>query len=169
MGACIQCCVPTCFTSFHVTCARKENYMMIMKNMDPSTIKVYCKRHAPVSDPTAVTVLRLKQFPFNLVRIPMLMTLKKNRSWLTMKLSLPMKWLKRISGRKRQNHQFQPHWLNQHACLNGAMNRLLLLIILLIEFTWPWKIISLPENNSLPNRCSSTGPLSEKFTEVHPY
>lgn len=55
-GACIQCSKSTCFTAFHVTCARKERLLLPMKNVqgsEPSTLTCYCDKHLPVEHQNA--------------------------------------------------------------------------------------------------------------------
>ena len=52
-GACIQCCKSTCFTAYHVTCARKAGYYMKSKNIvsggeQAITYKSFCLKHEPV-------------------------------------------------------------------------------------------------------------------------
>ncbi|EMD39343.1 hypothetical protein CERSUDRAFT_112983 [Gelatoporia subvermispora B] len=49
-GACIQCTKASCFTAFHVTCARKEKLLMPMKASQGSEapmLTCYCERHLP--------------------------------------------------------------------------------------------------------------------------
>ncbi|KAI8985649.1 hypothetical protein BD414DRAFT_578477 [Trametes punicea] len=49
-GACIQCSKTSCFTAFHVTCARREKLLMPMKATQGSeapTLAAYCERHLP--------------------------------------------------------------------------------------------------------------------------
>ena len=51
-GACIQCAHKKCFTSFHVTCARKLGLPLPMKMgesvaIDSVDLKAYCHRHVP--------------------------------------------------------------------------------------------------------------------------
>ncbi|OMJ24647.1 Peregrin [Smittium culicis] len=49
-GACIQCANKSCFTAFHVTCARKARIYMKMKpdlNTKDPIFRAYCKRHTP--------------------------------------------------------------------------------------------------------------------------
>ncbi|KAF9512649.1 hypothetical protein BS47DRAFT_1330128 [Hydnum rufescens UP504] len=57
MGACIQCDNRSCFTAFHVTCARKHNMLMPMKTLpDPDhhdvpapepPLRAFCEKHLP--------------------------------------------------------------------------------------------------------------------------
>ncbi|KAK0204630.1 PHD-zinc-finger like domain-containing protein [Desarmillaria ectypa] len=48
-GACIQCTIKNCYTPFHVTCARKEKFLLPMKNLQGSepvgTLRCYCDKH----------------------------------------------------------------------------------------------------------------------------
>jgi NuA3 HAT complex component NTO1 len=49
-GACIQCDTKTCFTAFHVTCARSHGLLGSMKSMNHDGIlRAQCHRHLPVS------------------------------------------------------------------------------------------------------------------------
>lgn len=50
-GACIQCAHRSCFTAFHVTCARKAKFYMKMRGQtaDNHDFKCYCDKHVPVS------------------------------------------------------------------------------------------------------------------------
>ena len=53
MGACIQCYKSSCFSAFHVTCARRANLYMKVKhsiagNEDHSIYKAFCEKHTPV-------------------------------------------------------------------------------------------------------------------------
>lgn len=51
VGACIQCSTKTCFTAFHVTCAKKANLYMKIRHHSPYFDGVdgfaYCSRHTP--------------------------------------------------------------------------------------------------------------------------
>lgn len=53
VGVCIQCSKPSCFTAYHVTCAKRaEFYMKYKKGVkaaasDNSTLVSYCDKHAP--------------------------------------------------------------------------------------------------------------------------
>jgi NuA3 HAT complex component NTO1 len=50
-GASIQCAKTSCFLAFHATCARKEKFLMPMKNTqgsEPVTLTCYCEKHLPV-------------------------------------------------------------------------------------------------------------------------
>ncbi|KLT46484.1 hypothetical protein CC85DRAFT_281589 [Cutaneotrichosporon oleaginosum] len=48
VGACIQCEKPSCFTAFHVTCARQAGLLMSMKLMGADgQLKAYCDKHLP--------------------------------------------------------------------------------------------------------------------------
>ncbi|KAG7828718.1 hypothetical protein KL920_003214 [Ogataea angusta] len=53
VGACIQCCKPSCSVAYHVTCARRSDFYMEMKQgvqaaiHDKSTVVSYCDRHSP--------------------------------------------------------------------------------------------------------------------------
>lgn len=50
VGACIQCENKSCFTAFHVTCARQAGLLMSMKLMGADgQLKAYCEKHLPVS------------------------------------------------------------------------------------------------------------------------
>jgi NuA3 HAT complex component NTO1 len=51
VGACIQCEKSTCFTAFHVTCARQMGFLTTMKSMgqQDGPLKAYCEKHLPVS------------------------------------------------------------------------------------------------------------------------
>lgn len=50
VGACIQCEKPSCFTAFHVTCARSAGLLMSMKLMGTDgQLKAFCDKHLPVS------------------------------------------------------------------------------------------------------------------------
>jgi hypothetical protein len=50
VGACIQCEKPSCFTAFHVTCARQAGLLMSMKLMGADgQLKAFCDKHLPVS------------------------------------------------------------------------------------------------------------------------
>ncbi|KAK0450017.1 PHD-zinc-finger like domain-containing protein [Armillaria borealis] len=48
-GACIQCAIKSCYTPFHVTCGRKEKFLLPMKNLQGSepvgTLKCFCDKH----------------------------------------------------------------------------------------------------------------------------
>lgn len=60
-GACIQCTKASCFTAFHVTCARKEKLLMPMKATQGSEapmLTCFCEKHLPVR-PGALLVTRL--------------------------------------------------------------------------------------------------------------
>lgn len=54
MGACIQCDNRSCFTAFHVTCARKAKLFIKMKtysaHMDGGTLRAFCDKHSPSED-----------------------------------------------------------------------------------------------------------------------
>ncbi|BEI85170.1 hypothetical protein CcaverHIS002_0505710 [Cutaneotrichosporon cavernicola] len=48
VGACIQCEKPSCFTAFHVTCARQAGLLMSMKLMGADgQLKAFCDKHLP--------------------------------------------------------------------------------------------------------------------------
>lgn len=47
-GACIQCHKTTCFTAFHVTCARRSGLSMTNRTLDPNAIRAFCRRHSPI-------------------------------------------------------------------------------------------------------------------------
>lgn len=52
MGACVQCSNKNCFTAFHVTCARRANLFLKMKNQnggitDATALKAFCHKHVP--------------------------------------------------------------------------------------------------------------------------
>lgn len=54
-GACIQCAHPSCYTAFHVTCAREHGYLGTMKTLDEahggtgdSGLLSWCDKHLPV-------------------------------------------------------------------------------------------------------------------------
>jgi NuA3 HAT complex component NTO1 len=50
LGACIQCDNKTCFTAFHVTCARQAGLLMTMKTLGTEGIlRAFCDKHLPVS------------------------------------------------------------------------------------------------------------------------
>ncbi len=51
MGACIQCDNKSCFTPFHVTCARRAKLYMKIKvdGKDEVSMRAYCDRHSPVT------------------------------------------------------------------------------------------------------------------------
>jgi PHD-like zinc-binding domain len=55
-GACIQCSKNSCFLAYHVTCARKEKFLMPMKassGLEPPPLQCFCEKHMPVRcDPT---------------------------------------------------------------------------------------------------------------------
>ncbi|KIJ55279.1 hypothetical protein M422DRAFT_23890 [Sphaerobolus stellatus SS14] len=48
-GACIQCDKSSCFTAFHVTCARRAKLLMGMKGLsgEETAFKGYCEKHLP--------------------------------------------------------------------------------------------------------------------------
>jgi hypothetical protein len=50
-GACMQCQAPRCKISFHVECARRENYFMEMERdpagRAPPTFTIFCEKHRP--------------------------------------------------------------------------------------------------------------------------
>jgi NuA3 HAT complex component NTO1 len=49
-GACIQCDNKSCFTAFHVTCARQVGLLQGMKSMNTdSQLRAFCHKHLPVS------------------------------------------------------------------------------------------------------------------------
>ncbi|KAK0193615.1 PHD-zinc-finger like domain-containing protein [Armillaria mellea] len=56
-GACIQCAIKSCYTPFHVTCGRKEKFLLPMKNLQGSepvgTLKCYCDKHLTPAQRTA--------------------------------------------------------------------------------------------------------------------
>ncbi|KAF2141640.1 uncharacterized protein K452DRAFT_318612 [Aplosporella prunicola CBS 121167] len=54
MGACIQCGNKSCYSAFHVTCARRAKLFLRMKSahggpasMDASVLKAFCHKHVP--------------------------------------------------------------------------------------------------------------------------
>jgi NuA3 HAT complex component NTO1 len=50
-GACIQCSKNSCFLAYHVTCARKEKFLMPMKassGLEPPPLQCFCEKHMPV-------------------------------------------------------------------------------------------------------------------------
>ncbi|KAF2435408.1 hypothetical protein EJ08DRAFT_729900 [Tothia fuscella] len=52
MGACVQCSNKNCYQAFHVTCARRAQLFLRMKNQhgginDASALKAFCHRHVP--------------------------------------------------------------------------------------------------------------------------
>ena len=60
LGACIQCDVKTCFSAFHVSCARKHKLLMAMKNLpgqEDTPLRAFCEKHLPVSISTASCLL----------------------------------------------------------------------------------------------------------------
>lgn len=62
VGACIQCENKSCFTAFHVTCARQTGLLMSMKLMGADgQMKAYCEKHLPVSLGLLVRSLPLRQ------------------------------------------------------------------------------------------------------------
>ncbi|KAH9971755.1 hypothetical protein BGW80DRAFT_1319898 [Lactifluus volemus] len=49
-GACIQCSKNSCFLAYHVTCARKEKFLMPMKassGLEPPPLQCFCEKHMP--------------------------------------------------------------------------------------------------------------------------
>jgi NuA3 HAT complex component NTO1 len=49
MGACVQCDNKSCFTAFHVTCARQMGFLMAMKSVhNDGSLKAFCEKHMPV-------------------------------------------------------------------------------------------------------------------------
>lgn len=53
VGACIQCDNRSCFTAFHVTCARQMGYLTNMKSMaQDGPLRAFCDKHLPVSHTT---------------------------------------------------------------------------------------------------------------------
>jgi NuA3 HAT complex component NTO1 len=54
VGACIQCENKSCFTAFHVTCARQMGLLMSMKLMGADEqMRAYCDKHLPLDWKTA--------------------------------------------------------------------------------------------------------------------
>ena len=50
VGACIQCDNKTCFSAFHVTCARQAGLLMTMKTLGTEgLLRAFCDKHLPVS------------------------------------------------------------------------------------------------------------------------
>jgi NuA3 HAT complex component NTO1 len=52
VGACIQCDNRSCFTAFHVSCARRAKLLMAMKTLpgqDDTPLRALCEKHLPVS------------------------------------------------------------------------------------------------------------------------
>ncbi len=51
MGACIQCANKNCYQAFHVTCARRGQLFLKMKNgntaLEQNQLKGYCHKHVP--------------------------------------------------------------------------------------------------------------------------
>lgn len=48
-GACMQCLSPRCFISFHIECARRENYFMeVEKREKDKVFKIFCEKHRPL-------------------------------------------------------------------------------------------------------------------------
>ena len=61
MGACVQCANKSCFTAFHVTCARRAKLCLQMKlhlHLDSSALKGYCDKHTPHEYLEKVDVLK---------------------------------------------------------------------------------------------------------------
>ncbi|KAJ7355672.1 bromodomain and PHD finger-containing protein 3 [Mycena albidolilacea] len=49
-GACIQCARSSCFLAFHVTCGRKDKWLLPMKSaqgVEPGALTAYCEKHLP--------------------------------------------------------------------------------------------------------------------------
>jgi PHD-like zinc-binding domain len=58
-GACIQCSKNSCFLAYHVTCARKEKFLMPMKassGLEPPPLQCFCEKHMPVRRDSTVSV-----------------------------------------------------------------------------------------------------------------
>jgi len=50
-GCCIQCNTRSCYTAFHVTCARQEKLLMPMKSLpgaEETPLRAFCEKHLPV-------------------------------------------------------------------------------------------------------------------------
>lgn len=63
-GACIQCDNKSCFTAFHVTCARAHGNLGSMKALlVDGKLKAHCNRHMPVS--AFFQTRMLQRFPFS--------------------------------------------------------------------------------------------------------
>ncbi|KAG8835553.1 nuA3 HAT complex component nto1 [Serendipita sp. 399] len=49
-GACIQCDIKSCYSAFHVTCARKQKFLCSMKTLpgqEEQPLRAFCERHLP--------------------------------------------------------------------------------------------------------------------------
>ncbi|KAI0047385.1 hypothetical protein FA95DRAFT_1589126 [Auriscalpium vulgare] len=79
-GACIQCSKTQCSLAFHVTCARKERYLLPMKatsGSEPPPLQCFCERHIPREN----AIARLEAIAAEAAQTPVAASdLKSNKS-----------------------------------------------------------------------------------------
>lgn len=148
-GACIQCARSSCFLAFHVTCGRKDKWLLPMKSaqgVEPGALTAYCEKHLPVCPRHSHTR-----------SLPTEHSSRKNRQTFARRLCWPKRRRRRISTKTLSFPNPRAHTTRR-----TSRGRRWCLLSSLTESSNTSAGPRFERNRTLSRRCASTGVSNER-------